>query len=402
MAVPLWLRGSGPRTAESGSGASSAAHYSSAGRLLSPPVSKGNSVWCVAIGMLDSEPLAVVGRADGTLQLWNPVTGKALGDPLTGHEGPVYSIALRTPTAVSAGTDGTLRVWDLAADPPAGTRLGDRLTRGINSVALGTVNDTIVAVSGGDDRTIRRWNPAAPGLPGEILGERLDAEVRSVALATVNGRTLAVSGSANGTIRLWDVGTGRLVRLLGAHEDEVWAVATGTVRGRTVAVSGGNDGALRSWDLTAPGHPGKVIGERLHSAIKTVAVGTVNGTTVLMSAGGDNTIRLWDLATGRPYGTGLAGPEEASNPSRSATSAAGRSSCPARTTARSGPGSCERPPNPAPSGPAPPAHGARPPAGRRTLRRAGSPHGVPPMAHARHGGRPHVHCMMASTTSWSW
>ncbi|MBB5131524.1 WD40 repeat protein [Thermocatellispora tengchongensis] len=272
-------------------------------------MSKGNSVWCVAIGMLDSEPLAVVGRADGTLQLWNPVTGKALGDPLTGHEGPVYSIALRTPTAVSAGTDGTLRVWDLAADPPAGTRLGDRLTRGINSVALGTVNDTIVAVSGGDDRTIRRWNPAAPGLPGEILGERLDAEVRSVALATVNGRTLAVSGSANGTIRLWDVGTGRLVRLLGAHEDEVWAVATGTVRGRTVAVSGGNDGALRSWDLTAPGHPGKVIGERLHSAIKTVAVGTVNGTTVLMSAGGDNTIRLWDLATGRPYGTGLAGPE---------------------------------------------------------------------------------------------
>ncbi|MEU0568203.1 S8 family serine peptidase [Nonomuraea sp. NPDC005983] len=32
----------------------------------------------------------------------------------------------------------------------------------------------------------------------------------------------------------------------------------------------------------------------------------------------------------------------------------------------------------------------------------GASYGAPPMTHARHGGCPQVHCMMASRTSWSW
>jgi WD40 repeat protein len=307
--IPVWLRGqdsSGSKTGPTpGDGA-----YSPLGRLLSVSLAKDDPVWSVAVGALNGEPLAIVGRADGTLQLWNPVTGRARSDPLAGHLKPVYSIALDGLVAVSASVDGTLRLWDLTTDPPTSIRLGDQLGGGINSVALGTVDGQKVAVSAGDDRTVRSWRLATPTVTGVILGEKLDSEVKSVAVGTVDGATVAVSGSADGTIRLWDV-TGRSpARLLGAHQSTVGTVAIGTVRGKVLAVSGSEDGFVRSWDLTAAEPTGKVLGDRIYSAVKTVAIGTVKGTTVAVAGSDDTAIRLWDLATGRTYGAGLTGPEK--------------------------------------------------------------------------------------------
>src|SRR5262249_36330293 len=148
----------------------------------SPPIAQDDPVWAVAIGVLDGEPVAVVGRGDGTVQLWNPVTGVARSGPLGGHDKPVYSIGLQAPLAVSASVDGTLRAWDLAADPPTSVRMGNQLPGGINSVALGSMRGRTVAVSAADDRTLRLWYPGEPRLAGAVVGAPLDAEVKSVAV----------------------------------------------------------------------------------------------------------------------------------------------------------------------------------------------------------------------------
>ncbi|MBB5890589.1 WD40 repeat domain-containing protein [Kutzneria kofuensis] len=307
VAVPLWLRGSRTASTEMPDDDT----YGSLGRLLSAPIAKDDPVWSVAVGTLNGEPLAVVGRADGTVQLWNPITGRARTHPLAAHDQPIYSIALDAPTAVSASVDGTLRLWDLTTDPPTSARMGDQLTAGVNSVALGVVNGRKVAVSAGDDRTVRLWDLATPTVTGTVLGDRLDTEVKSIAVGSVKGKTVAVSGSDDGSIRLWDLaaGTGRLI---GAHQTTVGTVAIGAARNRILAVSGSEDGIVRTWDLTADEPAGTVLGDTMHTAVKTVATGTIKGTTVAISGSDDNIIRIWDLTTGHPYGNGLTGPNKGS------------------------------------------------------------------------------------------
>jgi hypothetical protein len=313
VAAPLLIRQVGG-PAKSGAGTStdiapSHQGYDPAGSLLCPPISPDNPVWSVAFGALHGEPVVVVGRADGTVQLWDPLMRTARGIPLKHHAKPVFSVGLSSPIAVSASVDGTLRVWDLTADPPTSTQIGDRLGGGINGVALGRVRGATVAVSGSDDHTVRVWHPAFPATTGTVLGERLDTEITSVATSTLDGTTIAVSGGADGAVRLWDVEAERAVQVLGTHEAAVWAMAVGAMGDKTVAVSGSDDGEFRSWDLTAP-KPGGLTLNRFRVAVKSAVVGVLNGRTVAISGSDDGQIRIWDLATGQPYGKGLTGPDK--------------------------------------------------------------------------------------------
>ncbi|MEU8086831.1 WD40 repeat domain-containing protein [Micromonospora sp. NPDC049101] len=302
IATPRWLRGSKPV------GAGTTDGYDPAGRLLSAPTAVDNPVWATAVGVLLGKPIAVVGRGDGTVQVWDLAAGTARSGPLPGHDKPVYSVGLQGPLAVSASADGTLRAWDLTLDTPRGVRMGDPLPAGVNSVALGSIDGRTVAVSGADDRTVRLWDPGTPRLPGTVVGEPLESEVKSIAVGALNGVPIALSGGADGTIRLWDLQAQRAIRLLGMHADVVGTLVIGLANGKTMAVSGSEDGEVRLWDLTLSKPSGTTLG-RIRNAVKTVAIGTISGRTVAISGNDDNTIRIWDLATGAPFGGGLTGPE---------------------------------------------------------------------------------------------
>src|SRR5207248_1348519 len=116
-------------------------------------------------------------------------------------------------------------------------------------------------------------------LTGTVLNSQLDSEVKSVATGIVHGRAVAVSGSADGTVRLWDLTGEHPARLLGAHQTTVGTVAIGVVSDTILAVSGSEDGVIRTWDLMQTEPRGVVLGDRIHSAVKTVAIGTIKGTT---------------------------------------------------------------------------------------------------------------------------
>ena len=59
---------------------------------------------------------------DGTVRLWDAKSGKGLGEPLRGHQGVVWSAAFSADGGriVSAGQDGTVRLWDPAWTNPIG------------------------------------------------------------------------------------------------------------------------------------------------------------------------------------------------------------------------------------------------------------------------------------------
>ncbi|MGH8900090.1 MAG: hypothetical protein ACRDYA_00010 [Egibacteraceae bacterium] len=60
--------------------------------------------------------------ADGTVRVCGLVTGRPVGEPLTGHTSAVQAVAVGEvhgrAVAVSGGYDGTVRMWDPAAGRP--------------------------------------------------------------------------------------------------------------------------------------------------------------------------------------------------------------------------------------------------------------------------------------------
>jgi WD40 repeat protein len=51
-------------------------------------------VLSVAVGQVEGRLVIVSGGADGTVRVWEAATGEPVGAPLTGHTGPVFSVAV--------------------------------------------------------------------------------------------------------------------------------------------------------------------------------------------------------------------------------------------------------------------------------------------------------------------
>ena len=202
---------------------------------------------------------------------------------LIGHEGRVYAVAasLDGMTAISAGADGTVRIWDLA------TGLGRAHKAEMDrAFALAVTPDGTKVVAGGGEGghgAVRIWDLPTGRLETTLEGAA--APVRAMAVAP-DGASL-VAGETSGAVRIWDLATGRLLRSLeDCPEGWVRALAV-TIDGRTI-LTGADDGKVRVWDLGT----GRLAGtlEGCHEgSVKALAV-TPDGTTAV-TGGRDRTLR---------------------------------------------------------------------------------------------------------------
>jgi len=252
----------------------------------------------------DGKLLASAG-SDGTVRLWNPATGRPPGAPLhaTGHGAFVNGVAFSPggKLLATAGSDGTVRLWDPVNGQPASAPLrGTTALAGVNGVAFSPGGKLLA--SAGSDGMVWLWDPAT----GRPAGVSLHAAghgafVNGVAFSP-DGKLLATAGN-DGTVRLWDPATGQpRGKLL-----HVTTPALGGVNGVAFSPDGkllataGSDGTVRLWD-PATGQP---VGLPLHA---TATLGGVNGVAfspggkLLASADSDGTVRLWDPRTGQPVG----------------------------------------------------------------------------------------------------
>jgi WD40 repeat protein len=88
----------------------------------------GGAVALVAWQGSGGVPRLASGGDDGTIRIWDPVTGAAVGEPLTGHSAGVWALASWTDSngdcrLASAGDDGTIRIWDPVAEAAVGEPL---------------------------------------------------------------------------------------------------------------------------------------------------------------------------------------------------------------------------------------------------------------------------------------
>jgi serine/threonine protein kinase/WD40 repeat protein len=165
----------------------------------------------------DGELLAAAGDADRdegepVIQLYRPLTDRKAGQ-LRGHTGLViYDLSFSTDgkRLASAGRDGTVRVWDVAAlqeravfrpekDPrPTSRERGGRAIR-----AVSFAPDGLSVISGGQDGAVRLWNFAGQ------KEEEVELDVRAplgAAALNADGHTLVLAERVTRQIKVWALG----------------------------------------------------------------------------------------------------------------------------------------------------------------------------------------------------
>ena len=282
------------------------------------------------------------GSRDGTIRLWEPVTGRKMRT-LRGHTGGVRSVAFSPDGGIlaSGGEDDLVLIWDVTTGQVLHTLRGH--TWRVTSVAFSPDGETLA--SGSYDDTVRLWDTKTGQLLDTLQGHQ-DA-VLSIAFSP-DGKTLASAGipfldpktmDSGGTIysiALWDLVTGRILRYLQkdtfsansiafspdgktlASASDGWTVLlfdvdTGQVLkklyghnnavlsvafspdGKTLA-TGSFDHTTQLWGLTKGQAPYTYIGHI--EAVRSIAF-SPNG-DILASGGDDNVVRIWNLQNEQP------------------------------------------------------------------------------------------------------
>jgi hypothetical protein len=198
--------------------------------------------------------------------------------------GPVFAVAFSSDgkRLVSAGADGLVRLWDVAAGKEVHRFKGH--AGAVKAVAWS--HDGRTLLSGDEDKMARLWDVASGRLLHRLDGH--DGAVEAVALSP-DGKTAASAGR-DGCVRTWQTATGKPVHVLRGHRGAVHALAFAPHE--PLLVSAGRDRTVRWWQ--------PVRGKQLRltrGAGWVFAVGFAGAARVLAFGGLDQMVHLVDPDT---------------------------------------------------------------------------------------------------------
>jgi hypothetical protein len=204
-------------------------------------------VLAVAAGRTGDRDVLVSGASDGTVRIWDPLTGAPSGESSHRHGHAVYAVATgqtgNRDVIVSGYRDGTIRTWDAANGNPTGPILAGNGSA-VTAVATGRIGNREVVISGHRDGIVRTWDavngkPASPALSGR------QGEVTAVATAQDGDRDVIITGFRDGTVLIREAATGNPTGPpLTGHGSPVSFVAKERAGDRDFIISGDVQGTV--------------------------------------------------------------------------------------------------------------------------------------------------------------
>jgi WD40 repeat protein len=222
---------------------------------------------------------------DFTLRLWDLEAGACTQKWQA--RGPISSIAVdpRGAWALLGGVRGViwwdLESWDLRDSPGFWTHRG-RVTAVAYAAPLGMV------LGASEDLAIYRWELNTGSALEPLRGHRRTPS----ALAVDRCGHIAVSGDSAGQLRLWDLEAGVCMRAWQGHDDRISDLAISA--SAELAISASCDRSIRLWHLPRGGRTRTLQG---HTTEVTALVVSTTGRWAV--SGGDDGLRMWGLDKGR-------------------------------------------------------------------------------------------------------
>ncbi|MFF3214286.1 hypothetical protein ACFYYB_26920 [Streptomyces sp. NPDC002886] len=261
----------------------------------------------VAFGTTRSGRIVLVSAGDdGTVQLWNPLTGKPLHDAFIGHAGPVNGVATcifhGELMLASAGADGTVRLWN----PNTGEELRSQAAShsgAVNALAFLVYDDRLLLAAGGDEGAVH----VEDAMTGQQFCDPVSdhhGAVQSLALdASGDGqlRLYVADSHPSGKVHVWLLPSGVPARpALSGHSQVVRSVAaTVGYDGRTLLASGSEDSTVRVWDPLEAEPAEPAAPHHTHALSIALGPNRAGGGSRMAFGSDDGSVRLWD-GSGEP------------------------------------------------------------------------------------------------------
>ncbi|MFI7704784.1 TIR domain-containing protein [Nonomuraea sp. NPDC049480] len=258
------------------------------GERLRTLTGHADGVWPVRLS--PAGDLVAAGGGDGVVRVWETATGRPVHE-LDGHQAPIYTAAFGRSTLVTGDSAGVVRVWDLESGRMRGTLDGHR---GSVYRAVPSPDGRLLA-TGDEAGIVRLWDTATWTLLHTLTGHA--GSVYCVAFSP-DGSLLA-TGDTAGAVRLWDPAG----QALGTHTTHAAAVYQVTFSpDRQVLASGDSGGVVRLQAAGGAGRQPAGGGQRVelagHRSSVWPFVFRPDGQQLATSSN-DGTVRLWDAGTGQ-------------------------------------------------------------------------------------------------------